>query len=83
MRSSVLCRYGLAVRLLPFSFTPLHLFFRDGEHLADGVIEAFGFGVAGDCGGVGFSYRSQYSATLSIVLHRLVLIPKHESNPMV
>jgi hypothetical protein len=33
---------------LPLSFAPLHLLFRDGKRLANGVVEALGFGLAGD-----------------------------------
>jgi hypothetical protein len=33
---------------MPFSLPALHLFFGDGERLADGVVEPFGFGVARD-----------------------------------
>ena len=36
------------MRLLPFSFPALHLLFGDGERLAHGIVEAFGFGVSGD-----------------------------------
>lgn len=38
----------LALCLLPFGFSALHFFFGDGERLAHGVVEAFGFRVAGD-----------------------------------
>ena len=39
----------LAVGLLPFGFSALHFFFGDCEDLADGIVEAFGFGPARDC----------------------------------
>ncbi len=38
--------FGL--RLLPFGLPALHLLFRHGERLADGVVEAFSFGLAGN-----------------------------------
>jgi hypothetical protein len=37
----------LALNFLPFGFPALHLFFRDGERLAHGTVEAFGVSVAG------------------------------------
>jgi len=38
----------LSLRPLPFFLPALHLHFRDSERLADGVVEAFGVGLAGD-----------------------------------
>jgi len=38
----------LGVSSLPFNFPALHLLFRDGKRLADSIVEAFGFGLAGD-----------------------------------
>ena len=40
---SLSVRGTLGVSSLPLSFPALHLFFGNGEHLADGVMEAFGF----------------------------------------
>jgi len=45
---SLSVRGPLGMRFLPFGLSALHLLFRDGERLADGIIEAFGFGVARD-----------------------------------
>ncbi|MGA3047887.1 MAG: hypothetical protein ABSD67_14750 [Terracidiphilus sp.] len=41
-----LLRGFLPLRLLPFGFSALHLFFGDGECLVYGIPEAFGVGVA-------------------------------------
>ena len=38
---------SIPVRFLPFGFPLLHLLFGDGERLANGVVEPFGFCVAG------------------------------------
>ena len=44
-------RGPLGVSSLPFSLAALHFIFRDGERFTDGVVEAFGFGVAGNAWG--------------------------------
>lgn len=48
--------------LLPFGFSALHLFLRYGECLADSIVHAFGFGVAGD-GGSGKGLHCVFSIT--------------------
>ncbi len=45
---SLSVRGPLGVSSLPLSFSALHLLFRDGKHLANGIVEAFGFGLTGD-----------------------------------
>ena len=40
----LLSLHFIAVRFLPLGFPALHLLFGDGERLADGVVETFGFG---------------------------------------
>jgi hypothetical protein len=50
------------MRSLPFSLTALHLLFGDGEHLADWVIEPFGFRVAG------YVWRWQWFHFISMIM---------------
>jgi hypothetical protein len=40
----------IAVRFLPLGLTALHLFFRDGERPADGVVDPFGICIAMSAG---------------------------------
>jgi hypothetical protein len=57
---SMLLRWlTLALGPLPFGLAALHLFFGDGERLADGIVETFGVGVAEDgWSGVGLHFSS-------------------------
>ena len=64
-----------ALNLLPFGFAPLHLFLRDGEHLADGVVEPLGVRVAGYAGSrLGFHLPHSLTRTGDYELRRIARV---------